>query len=109
MSLPTKIKMGIRDSWDSLDSGLQKAMAKLKATLGHPIHITPQWQLLWTDLESTYQDSGIFVPSVASVVAAWCTSMETLLEKEENEEWADECLEKMNSTHGVNLRLEVSS
>jgi len=107
MSLPMKLKMGLRDNWDNPSSDVQKAIAKLKETLGHPINITPQWQLLWTDLESVYSDAGTFVPSVAAVVAAWCSSIETLLEKEENEEWADTALDKMASSLGVNLRLEV--
>lgn len=106
MSLPTKIRMGIRDSWDNPNSDVQKSMAKLCTTLGHPVHITPQWQLLWTDLESTYEDSGIFVPNIASAVAAWCTSMDTLLDKDGNEEWTEELLEKIKA--GLNLRLEVS-
>jgi len=106
MSLPTKIKMGIRDSWDNPDSDVQKSFAKLKSTLGVSINITPQWQLLWADLQSTY-DMGTFVPNLASVVFCWCTSLDTLLEKDENEEWADELLGKITSTHGLNMLLEV--
>jgi hypothetical protein len=107
MSLPTKIKMGIRDSWDNPDSDVQKSIAKLKSTLGVAIHIAPQWQLLWADLQSTYQDMGIFVPNLASVVYCWCTSLEALLDKGENEEWTDELLEKLGSTYGLNMLLEV--
>ena len=99
--------MGIRDSWDNPDSQVQKSISKLKSTLGVPINITPQWQLLWTDLQPTYQDMGIFVPNLASVVYCWCTSLETLLDKDENEEWADELLGKLASTHGLNMLLEV--
>lgn len=107
MSLPTKIKMGIRDNWDNPDSDVQKSIAKLKSTLGVPIHIIPQWQLLWADLQPIYQDMGIFVPNLASVVYCWCTSLEALLDKGENEEWTEELLEKLGSTHGLNMRLEV--
>jgi len=109
MSLPTRIKMGIRDSWDNPDSDVQKSIAKLKSTLGVSIHITPQWQLLWTDLQPTYQDMGIFVPNLASVVYCWCTSLEALLDKGENEEWTEELLEKLGSTHGLNMLLEVQT
>lgn len=99
--------MGIRDSWDNPDSDVQKSIAKLKSTLGVSVHITPQWQLLWADLQPTYQDMSIFVPNLASVVYCWCTSLEALLDKGENEEWADDLLERLGSTHGLNMLLEV--
>jgi len=101
--------MGIRDSWDNPDCDVQKSIAKLKSTLGVSIHITPQWQLLWTDLQPTYQDMGIFVPNLASIVYCWCTSLEALLDKGDNEEWTEEFLEKLGSTHGLNMLLEVQT
>jgi hypothetical protein len=107
MSLPTKIRMGIRDSWDKPDCTVQKAISELKDLLGYTVTITPQWQLLWTELKPYYPEMANFVPSVGGIVQAWCKSMEILLESDKNAAWTEKALEGMQGARGCTIRLEV--
>ena len=108
-SLPTKIKVGIRDSWEAKDCLAQTAIASLKAILGADVTIKPQWQVLWAELQSQYPEMAVFVPSVGEAVAAWCKTTQALLEDEEgNAKWVEDMLEEcLYGPSGLRVRVEV--
>jgi hypothetical protein len=67
---PARIKINIRDLWTKPESKLQESTADLKALIGYEVMIEPEWQLLWTALQSHYPDPGMFRPLV--MIASIC-------------------------------------
>ncbi|KAK6062760.1 hypothetical protein SCUP515_13036 [Seiridium cupressi] len=104
--LPLKVQVGIRDAWAKDDVPVQKALSSLKETLGLDVAIEPEWHLLLAELDSSYPDKTVFVPSIAGCVRAWSTALTSLLDDGANEEWADTLLEHAEGR--VRLSLEVS-
>ncbi|KAF2495273.1 hypothetical protein BU16DRAFT_527149 [Lophium mytilinum] len=107
MSLPTRLKIDIRDNWSKEDTKLQKAQKALSDLVGYRIDCEPEWQMLWAELQPHYPDTSTFIPSVCAVVSAWCDALTTLLDDEKNEEWTEKVLEELGKTHKVKIRLEV--
>ncbi|KAI0409298.1 hypothetical protein F4802DRAFT_593576 [Xylaria palmicola] len=103
--LPLKVQVAIRDSWDSKDAPVQKAIGSL-SELGVDVTVNPEWPLLLAELGSFHPDKGTLVPSVAAVVAAYCATLRDFADDPENENWADTLL---NQTGGrIRIVLEVS-
>ncbi|KAI1365129.1 hypothetical protein F5Y08DRAFT_191466 [Xylaria arbuscula] len=104
--LPTKVQVGIRDSWDNTDAPVQKAIANLKWVVGVRLTVDPEWPLLVSELGPFYPDKTILVVSIAATVEACCTTLTTLCDDETNEEWQDQFLKRANGH--VRIFLEAS-
>ena len=101
-----KIKVGVRDLWDSSESEVKKEFASVKSVLGLDVSAEPQWQLLWTELKDNFKEQDQFVPNIAGATAAWARALKNICDMDENEEWVDELLERCKSA-GSMLRLEL--
>ncbi|KAL1407864.1 hypothetical protein Q8F55_007300 [Vanrija albida] len=102
MSLPLKVRMGIRDEWDSPNCELRTALGNVAGTLGTVPEIKPDWSVLVAALEGPYGDVGRIVPGVAGLVTAWVHALADLIADKEHEAWAETLLEKM---HGSDLKV----
>ncbi|KAI1188561.1 hypothetical protein F5B17DRAFT_451571 [Nemania serpens] len=103
---PIKVKLGIRDAWDSADAPAQKAIRSLKAVTGVRVTANPEWPLLYAELAAFYPDAATLVPSVAAAVGACCAALGALADDEANADWADTLLER-TSSH-IRIFVEVS-
>ncbi|KIY66244.1 hypothetical protein CYLTODRAFT_38800 [Cylindrobasidium torrendii FP15055 ss-10] len=101
--LPLKIRVDIRNLWDSPNSSLHKSIADLKATLGHTITPLAQWSLLWSELGDTFPDKTTFVPSIVATTTVW---YDQLLARLDDEAWAEELLTILEG-HGGEITLRV--
>jgi hypothetical protein len=105
-----KIKVNVRDLWDSSESEVKKEFASLKAVLGLDIAAEPQWQLLWTELKTNFKEPDQFVPTIAGATASWARALKSICDIDENEDWVEELLERVkNAGSMLRLELEVSS
>ncbi|SPO07089.1 uncharacterized protein DNG_09783 [Cephalotrichum gorgonifer] len=108
-SLPLKVKLALRDSWEPATSPLQQALSALRLVLGYEIVLNPEWPLLLAALDSHYVDKHDLVTAVAGCVLAWSTAFKELLEDEGVEAWTDEVLELLKNGGGkLRVNLEVS-
>ncbi|KAF2807624.1 uncharacterized protein BDZ99DRAFT_522249 [Mytilinidion resinicola] len=107
MSLPTRLKIDIRDNWSKDDTKLQKSQKALSDLVGYKINCEPEWHMLWAEMQPHCPDTSTFIPSVCAIVSAWCDALTTLLDDEKNEKWADKVLEELSKTNRVKIRLEV--
>jgi hypothetical protein len=101
-----KVKVNVRDLWDSPESEVKKEFASLKSVLGLDVSAEPQWQLLWTELKAHFKEPEQFVPNIASATAAWARALKNICDMDENEDWVEELLERVKSA-GSMLRLEL--
>ncbi|KAI1169713.1 hypothetical protein F4777DRAFT_192264 [Nemania sp. FL0916] len=104
--LPLKIQLTIRDSWESADAPVQKALQNLREILGESVTVNPEWPLLYAELGSFYPDKGTLVPSIAGAVEACCAALGALADDDANAAWADELLERTGGS--VRIYVEVS-
>lgn len=79
----------------------------MKETLGYPVHLDPEWLMLWKMLQAYYPEQAIFVPNIASTIISWCDAFTTWLEDEKNEEDVDKLLEALKSKGRLEIVLEV--
>ncbi|WOO78278.1 uncharacterized protein LOC62_02G001828 [Vanrija pseudolonga] len=108
MPLPLKVRMGIRDEWDSPNCELQMALVDVSDTLGTVPVIKPDWSVLVAALEPSYGDNGRIVPGVAGLVTAWVRALAELLADKEHEAWGETLLNKMGGAN-LSVRLNVSA
>jgi hypothetical protein len=91
---------------------VQKAIEKLKTTLGVRVNVNPEWSLLLSELESFYPDKGTFVPTVAGTVEAFCAALTAAADYDDDdddkgkEEFGDELVDRIQGT--VRIYVEVS-
>ncbi|KAI1164143.1 hypothetical protein F5B18DRAFT_650862 [Nemania serpens] len=104
--LPIKVQLGIRDSWDSADAPVRKAIRALEEVTGVRVTVNPEWPLLYAELAAFYPDTATLVPSVAAAVGACCAALGALADDEANAEWADTLLERTGSH--IRIIVEVS-
>lgn len=107
-SLPTRLKIDIRDNWTKEESTLQKAQKVLADLIGYQIHSEPEWHMLWAELQPNFPDMSTFIPSISSIVTAWCNALTTILDDDKNSEWTEQLLEELSNTNTLKIRLEVS-
>ncbi|KAI0098423.1 hypothetical protein F4814DRAFT_121547 [Daldinia grandis] len=94
--LPLKVRVGIRDHWDSVDAPLQVARSALKEILGIDIIFEINWDIIFSYLSAEYSDNSTLVPSVAASVQAFLDGLREILDADLNPEWADTLLENAN-------------
>ncbi|KAF8918700.1 hypothetical protein CPB85DRAFT_1430394 [Mucidula mucida] len=104
--IPLKIRVDIRDLWDSPNSSIHKPIEELTKTLGHKITPIAQWPSLWIELGSRFPDKTVFVPTIISTTIVWYERLLARLDAEE--EWAEELLTALAEvgTGGLDLRVE---
>ncbi|KAH7018296.1 uncharacterized protein B0I36DRAFT_335688 [Microdochium trichocladiopsis] len=103
--LPLKVQVAIRDQWDKDDCVLQNTLKKLREVIGVEIVVDPEWQLLFAELDTAYNDKAQFVADVVSCVFEWANALVYLAEKEDYSDWAEKLLDKAKGR--IRLYLEV--
>jgi hypothetical protein len=79
----------------------------LTKNLGYPITLDPEWAMLWKTLQVSYPDNSSFVPSIATVIMAWCDAFTSWFESEENEEPVEKLLDGLKSKNRLEIVIEV--
>ena len=107
-SRPTKVRVGIRDAWDSPSSTVQRASGKLTETLGCKIVPEAEWQALWAQMREQYQGNlDGFVPAIASIVVTWCEALEMRLSNEAEADWTEGFLSLISNAQAQGLKLHI--
>ncbi|KAJ6581613.1 hypothetical protein B0H19DRAFT_1061144 [Mycena capillaripes] len=94
MSLPLKVRVDIRDLWDSPNCSVKESVSSLSKILGHTVTPRVDWPILWAELKEQFSDNSTFVPLVGigpneSVVRYTIAWYERLMGRLENERYAD--------------------
>ncbi|RDB28047.1 hypothetical protein Hypma_002191 [Hypsizygus marmoreus] len=106
--VPLKIRVDIRDLWDSPKSDLQTAMASLEKTLGHKIVPYVQWPILWNELKDNFADKTTFIPTISRIAVAWYERLLFRFDNDDFAEWTEQLLEQLSSTK-ILLHIEPCS
>ena len=108
-SRPLKVRVGLRDLWESPNAPAQKAIKALKEVLGYQVDVSIDIALLWSELQRFFPDPETFIPSITSVVLAWAECLLARLEDEGNAAWTEKLLVVvMEQGTVVKVRVEVS-
>jgi hypothetical protein len=75
--------------------------------LGYPVNFDPEWPILWAISKEHYPDPATFVPTLATVLIAWCDAFIPWLENSDNEETVDILLDKLKEVGRFELVLNV--
>ncbi|KAJ7130621.1 hypothetical protein C8R44DRAFT_906299 [Mycena epipterygia] len=100
--LPLKVRMDIRDLWDSSKSSVTESVTSLNKILGHTITPRVEWVILWSELKDKFPDNTIFVPTVVRYTIAWYERLSDRLENEAYAEWTEQILNVL--TEGSNRK-----
>ncbi|PVF97456.1 hypothetical protein CPB86DRAFT_785757 [Serendipita vermifera] len=92
-SLPLQIRLGIRDSFNSQDAPIQKALKSFNENIGYDFSVEIAWIDLWNDLQGKYTDKSAFVPSITDSVITFLKRLETLLDT--SQDFQETFLEKI--------------
>ncbi|KAF5378815.1 hypothetical protein D9615_007014 [Tricholomella constricta] len=90
--VPLKIRIDVRDLWNSPKSDLQVSIVALEQTLGHEIVPNVQWHILWDELKDRFPDKGTFVPFISRIVITWYERLLWRLDNNNFPEWTEELL-----------------
>ncbi|KAF8069113.1 hypothetical protein FPV67DRAFT_1491177 [Lyophyllum atratum] len=90
--VPLKIRVDVRDLWDSPKSDVQASIAALEKTLGHRIVPIVQWPILWNELQGRFPDKATFIPSISRIAIAWYDRLFWRLDSDNFPEWTEELL-----------------
>ncbi|KAJ7759211.1 hypothetical protein B0H16DRAFT_632359 [Mycena metata] len=111
--LPLKVRVDIRDLWDSPNSSVTESMNSLKSTLGHNIAPRVEWPILWAEVKEKFSDNTVFVPTVVRYAIGWYERLIGRLENEVYEEWTEQFLnllvEAGKSKGAVTLHIEPTA
>ncbi|KAJ6619865.1 hypothetical protein B0H10DRAFT_1126150 [Mycena sp. CBHHK59/15] len=91
-NLPLKVRMDIRDLWDSPKSSVTASVESLNKILGHTITPRIEWPILWSDLKDYFSDNSTFVPTIVRYTVAWFESLRGRLDDEAFQEWTEQLL-----------------
>ncbi|KAL8794623.1 MAG: hypothetical protein Q9195_002819 [Heterodermia aff. obscurata] len=103
---PLKVRVGLRDLWESPNAPAQKAITALKDVIGYQVDVSIDFALLWSELQRLYPDPETFVPSITSVVKAWAECLAARLEDDGNATWTEKLLDVVME-HGTVVRTRV--
>jgi hypothetical protein len=90
---PLQVRLGIRESWDSEEAPIKKALKTFNENIGYDFSIEIAWIDIWNDLQGKYTDKSTFVPSIADSVIIFLKRLETVLET--SQEFQEIFLEKI--------------
>ncbi|KAJ7504295.1 hypothetical protein B0H11DRAFT_1905555 [Mycena galericulata] len=106
---PLKVRMDIRDLWDSSKSSVNESVSSLTKILGHTITPRVEWPILWAGLKEKFPDNSIFVPTIVRYTIAWYERLSGRLENEAYTEWTEQLLSVLtNGSKNVTLHIEES-
>lgn len=92
---PLPVRVGLRDSFDSPNSAVQKSLKSLNDVVGYDITLEIAWVDIWNDLQSQFSaDKTTFVPTITDAIATWLKRTEDLLES--SEEFQEAFMDKMD-------------
>jgi hypothetical protein len=106
---PLKIRVDVRDLWDSSTSAVKESVASLAKTLGHQITPEAEWPALWTELKDYFPDKSGFVLAISRYTVAWYELLLSRIESDAHSEWTETLLETLStaSRGGIVLKVEV--
>ncbi|KAF7356429.1 hypothetical protein MVEN_00975800 [Mycena venus] len=107
--LPLKIRVDIRDQWDSPNSSVNASVSSLKKILGHTITPRVVWPLLWEAVKEQFPDNTTFVPLVLRYTIAWYERLMGRLENPAHEKWTEQFLNsitEVSKAKGLSLHIE---
>jgi hypothetical protein len=105
MSLPVKVKMGVRDHWNNPGCSAQRALANLQVLAGVPVTCEPAWPSLWETLKPGFEFSDEFVPAVAQHLVVWSKALDNLAQQQD---WREQMLKEIKAAGSLAIRVEVS-
>jgi hypothetical protein len=104
---PLKIRVGIRDQWESPRAPIATSIDSLAKTLGYTISPQIQWSMLYATLKDTFVDQGMFVSAVCRIGIAFYGRMLSRIEDKTMADWTDSLLDGMAKQEAWVLRIEV--
>lgn len=104
---PLKIRVGIRDQWESPRAPIRHSIDALERILGHAITPQVDWPKVYSSLKDTFSEPSTFVPAIYRITIAFYGRLLSALEKESNKEWKETFLEKMAKIMNWRLYIEV--
>ncbi|KAJ7043705.1 hypothetical protein C8F04DRAFT_1389816 [Mycena alexandri] len=110
--LPLKVRVDIRDLWDSPKSSVTESVNSLKSTLGHTITPRVEWPILWAEVKEKFSDNTVFVPTVVRYAIGWYERLIGRLENEVYEEWTEQFLSMLveaAKSKAVTLHIEPTA
>ncbi|TAQ88744.1 hypothetical protein B7494_g2926 [Chlorociboria aeruginascens] len=107
-ALPLKLRVAIRDNWDSPSCAIQISIKNLSQLLGLPVSINIDWPMVWYALEKSYPDVETVLPSITRTVQSSLETIQGFLEQDGMETWSDNFLDVMAS-HGHMLKLGIQT
>ncbi|KAF9267117.1 hypothetical protein L218DRAFT_1074426 [Marasmius fiardii PR-910] len=108
-TLPLKIRVDIRDLFDSPSSTVHEAMANLEKILGHQIPAEPEWPALWSTLQPRFPEKSTFVPTIAHYTIGWYERLLGRLENDAYAVWTEQLLSVLaESRRRLLLKVEPS-
>ncbi|KAK7025223.1 hypothetical protein R3P38DRAFT_2708324 [Favolaschia claudopus] len=108
--LPLKVRVDIRDQWDSANSSVHESVSSLTKILGHTVTPTVTWPTLWGALKDQFaSDNSSFVPLVVRYTIAWYERLMGRLENPAHEQWTDQLLTVITErSKALTLHIEAS-
>ncbi|KDR80202.1 hypothetical protein GALMADRAFT_136727 [Galerina marginata CBS 339.88] len=107
--LPLKVRVDIRDQWNSPNGLIQKSVDALQKTLGHKIVPHVQWPVFYDALKGAYTDKATFVPAIIRVVTSFYDRLLARLEDEANNEWTEKLLEELGKKPDSSWLLQIEA
>lgn len=102
--------MDLREHWEKIDSPTQKSITALAELIGSSVTILLEPTILWGELRKHYPDQANFIPGITSVVKVWADVLTARLSDDDNEEWTEQLLDRLNQEgRGLNARVEAKS
>ncbi|KAJ7446702.1 hypothetical protein FB451DRAFT_1055014, partial [Mycena latifolia] len=89
---PLKVRMDIRDLWDSSKSSVPDSVSSLNKILGHTITPRVEWPVMWSGLKERFPDNTVFVPTVVRYTIAWYERLSGRLENDAYADWTEQLL-----------------
>ncbi|KAF9476949.1 hypothetical protein BDN70DRAFT_934609 [Pholiota conissans] len=105
--LPLKIRVGIRDQWDSPNAPIRGTIDTLTKVLGHVVTPQIEWQTLFASLKDAFPDINTFVPAICRIGIAFYSRLVSRLENESKTEWTEKFVEEMSKIAHWKLRMEA--
>ncbi|KAF5367950.1 hypothetical protein D9758_004510 [Tetrapyrgos nigripes] len=106
-TIPLKIRVDVRDLWDSSTSAVKEAADSLTKTLGHTITPEAEWPALWGELKDHFPDKSGFVLAVSRYTVAWYELLLSRVENDAHLEWTEALLEELSASGRGPLLLKI--
>ncbi|KAF8216609.1 hypothetical protein K438DRAFT_2007441 [Mycena galopus ATCC 62051] len=90
--LPLKVRVDIRDQWDSPNSSVTASVNSLHKILGLTITPHVEWPILWAAVKDQFPDNMAFIPLVVRYTIAWYERLMGRLDNPANEQWTEQLL-----------------